>query len=200
MRMISTMLTFKVVTAVAIAAIVPSSTSACGTFELFFARYAGDSIQLEQLLQNLECVAFTAYQPEKHADPLFTALLKSVRAKSGLRSAGNLFAKYECLPSMRQHSEYVELVDAFGEERCTPEGFFNASSNQLLIVSVSTARIRKDASLEAGIIDGAPRGNIVKRLAQEGDWYRIKTRWGNLGYVHASCLRKREVGERSKSD
>lgn len=101
---------------------------------------------------------------------------------------------------MRQKQEYAKLIEAFGEARCTPEGFFNAAPNRLLIVSVSTARIRNGPSLEADIIDGAPRGSIVKRLAKEGNWFRIKTRWGNVGYVHASCLRERKVGEGRGSD
>ncbi len=181
------------VTAFAIAALMPSDTSACGTFEMWLAKPASDSVQFEQLLQNLECVGYNYYRPDKHAEQLFNVILEAVRTKRGLNSAWRLFEKYECLPSMRQRPEYAELLEAFGEERCTPEGFFNADPNQLLIVSVSTARIRKGPSLGAGVIDGAPRGSIVKRLAKEGNWYRIKTRWGNVGYVHASCLQERRV-------
>ncbi len=189
-----------IVTAVSVTALMPNGSSACGTFEKFFAQHSKNSIELEKLLINLQCVAYNYYHPDKHAEPLLKVLLKAVRSKRGISTALSLFEKYECLPLMRQRPEYAELLEAFGEVRCTPEGFFSAESNQLLIVSVSKARIRYSPSMEASIIDSAPRGSIVKRLAKEGNWFRIKTRWGNVGYVHSSCLRERKTAESRGSD
>jgi len=192
----STIRLFACMMAIAMAGLLPKGASACGTFEMWLFQPGKDTLQVERILRNLDCVAYTYYRPDKHAEPIFNLILKAVHTKSGLSSAQKLFEKYECLPSMKERLEYSELLEAFGEERCTPEGFFEAKSEQLFIVSVSTARIRKGPSLEADIIDGAPRGCVVKRLAAKGNWLRVKTRWGNMGYVHTSCLQEYSVSER----
>lgn len=175
----------------ALGGFLPSAASGCGTFDRWLAQPVNDGVQLERVLRNLDCVAFTDYHADKHGERLFNVILEAVRSRRGLESAQRLFEKYACLPEMRKRPEYGEVLEAFGEDRCTPEGFFGAKPDQLLVVSVSGARIRKEPSVAADIIDGAPRGNIVKRLGKEGSWFRIKTRWGNVGYMHASCLRER---------
>ena len=66
-------------------------------------------------------------------------------------------------------------------------------------INVETARVRKEASTSGEIIDGLDYGDTVNILAEEGDWYKVKS--GDVeGYVSKKLVTLAGTTSRSMQD
>lgn len=165
-----------------------SRVYACGTFEMWAAKQG--QLPAKRLLAQLNCVDYNTYDPDKHAEFLFESLRDALDEGQAADDARNLFHKYECLPSMKQREGFDKVLGALGAERCTPEGYFRAMAQDLLVVDARVAQMRGMPSADSPVTDRAYRGAVVKKLGSDGDWIRVKTRWDNVGYIPAAQLRE----------
>lgn len=175
------------VTCAALVGPTANNADACGTFE-FWAERSGKAVS-GRTLRQLMCVDYNTFVAEKHARLLFNVILQAVQRDKELKIAGRLFHKYECLPSMRGEDGYARILSALGAQRCTPEGFFRTAPRNLFVVNVRNAQLRFKPSRHSSTVDRVQRDSIVRKLETIGEWVRVKTRWGNVGYIQAAQLR-----------
>ncbi len=73
------------------------------------------------------------------------------------------------------------------------------SSNRTAVVIVETARVRKGASKNAGILDVLDEDDVVTITGEEGDFYKITSRIGS-GYISKSLVKVKDVTSRSSTE
>lgn len=73
------------------------------------------------------------------------------------------------------------------------------SSNRTAVVIVETARVRKGASKNAGILDVLDEDDVVTITGEEGDFYKITSRIGS-GYISKSLVKEKDVTSRGATE
>lgn len=68
-------------------------------------------------------------------------------------------------------------------------GWFDFSSNTVEVQPL-TANIRASSSTDSQIVTRANRGDKLEVLGRQGDWYNVKTKDGQEGWVYASLVRE----------
>jgi hypothetical protein len=99
-----------------------------------------------------------------------------------------VFHAHQCLPQaggLTGHDTVATLLDG---ARCPVPGEPAPVAENWYEVAVDAANIRSAPSVDSTRIGGATRGTRVQQLAVEGEWVRVETPQGIVGYIHGSLL------------
>jgi len=95
-----------------------------------------------------------------------------------------VFARYRCIPGVAEEEDYGVLEKALDTTDC-PTGF---DRKNWLVVAVSGALLRSRATKRSKGVGWVKRGIVVEKLAETGDWLKVRT-WGNMtGFIHQDLL------------
>jgi hypothetical protein len=95
-----------------------------------------------------------------------------------------VFSRYRCIPGVAEDEDYGVLTKALDTTAC-PTGF---ERQNWFVVAVSGALLRSRPAKSSRRVGWVKRGIVVEKLAESGDWLKVKT-WSNkIGFIRQDLL------------
>ncbi|NQV82733.1 MAG: SH3 domain-containing protein [Rhodospirillales bacterium] len=94
-----------------------------------------------------------------------------------------VFARYRCIPGVAEEEGYGVLTKALDTTAC-PTG----SDRQNWFVVASGGLLRAGPSKSSRRVGWVKRGIVVEKLAESGEWLKVRTWQNKTGFIHESLL------------
>jgi hypothetical protein len=95
-----------------------------------------------------------------------------------------VFSRYRCIPGVAEEEDYGVLEKALDTTAC-PTGF---DRQNWFVVAVSGALLRSRPTKRSKRIGWVKRGIIVEKLAESGNWLKVRTWHNKTGFIRQDLL------------
>ncbi len=169
----------------ALSALAPPAM-ACGDLRGWIEKYqspeAGDASR-QTALRELAgpCKGYVAVTSD---ELLLVVLQDALRRPYDKALVQAVFARYRCIPGVAEQEDYGVLAKALDTTAC-PTG---RDLQNWFVVAVSGALLRARSSKSSKRVGFVKRGIVVERLAESGDWLKIRTWRNQTGFIHQDLL------------
>ena len=117
-------------------------------------------------------------------EALLDVLLDAVRRTYDKALVQAVFARYRCIPGVAEEEDYGVLTRVLDTTTC-PTG---KDRQNWFVVAASGGLLRAGPSKSSKRIGFVKRGIVIEKLAQSGDWLKIRTWRNQTGFIHESLL------------
>lgn len=100
----------------------------------------------------------------------------------------NWYGDFKGAPRQTESTSTVEssTTTSSGGKGSTPAPAANGSVIETRVVLIDGLKFREKADLTSTSIRGLEKGESLAVLGKEGDWYKVRTSDGKVGYVSAN--------------
>jgi hypothetical protein len=168
----------------ALSAFAPSAM-ACGDFQRWIKKYqspeANDKTR-QTALRKLAgpCRGYVAVTSDEVLVGILQDALQRSYDKALLQA---VFERYRCIPGVAEDEDYDVLTKAFDTSTC-PTG--SDRQNWFVVADGGILRARPRKSSKR--VGWVKRGVVVEKLAESGEWLKVKTWRNQTGFIHESLL------------